>query len=128
MGVDVEILTALVGAVAAAVGASASMRILLRSRKRAESFEERVARLTHSLNEAGRVVGELEREIASRRRLVDELRQEQVRMEFSREEVDAVAQALRAQLRHQGQRTLLLSLVQGAAFFVLGVVATILIG
>jgi TolA-binding protein len=70
-----------------------------------ESFEDRVERLSRSLSEAGRVVGQLEQEIKSRQQLVDHLREEQQLLELSRDEVDAVAQTLRGELRREGRKS-----------------------
>jgi hypothetical protein len=116
-------LSALVAGVAYRVG----FRSVQGRAQEAETFDQRVTRLTKSLDEAGHVVSELEHDIRSRQRLVERLREEQKLLELTREEVDAVAQTLRGELRREGRKALWLNIGQSAAFFVLGAALTVLI-
>ncbi len=94
-----------------------------------ETTEARVTRLTRSLTEASKLITEIEREIQKRTQLATTL-QEQVNTynelaALRKSEVEAVAQALRGELRNEGKRSFWQGFAMNFFFFLLGVVFTV---
>lgn len=104
-----------------------------RRRKSRESptLEQRISELSASLVSASGVVAEIEEEVRARQELVERLKGDAERAEtlasLHSEEVDAVAQTLRAELAWLDRRSLKSNLLIGSASFVLGIVASVLV-
>jgi len=69
--------------------------------------------------------------VRARQELVEQLerdaRSHEELLKLRRAEVEAVAQTLRAELDREGRKTLRLGLAQNAFFFVLGVIASVVV-
>jgi hypothetical protein len=93
-------------------------------------LEQRIAELTSNLQEAARVVGEIEGEVQARQSLLDRLKEDAKQAEaLSRlhaVEVDAVTQALRGQLAALEQRSLKGNIILSSVFYILGIVSGVL--
>lgn len=91
----------------------------------------RVEKLTGALSEATALIAEIEKEVKARKALADQLGQDVERgrnlLKLNREEVEAVAQTFRAEVRREGRRSLLMSIVINAVFFGLGVLVTLIL-
>ena len=130
-----EVLVAILAALSASLGVGFTGEVLERAIRQllghppaeGETFERRIDRLTRTLRESAQVVSEMESEIERRQGLVERLRREQQLLELSRDEVEAVAQALRGELRREGRKAFWLNVAQGAVFFLLGLGAALLI-
>ena len=94
-----------------------------RSRK-SITLEQRIDKLTTALKESSRLVSEVESEIQSRQRLVSELQQDAERYKnlitLNQEQVDAVAQVLKGELRKEGRKSFWLGVFVNFVFFLLG--------
>lgn len=119
-----------------AVGASASLLAALFRRlgvgKEEDSVEERMTRLTSALSEAVHFTREIESEIATRSKLADKLQKDITTynslLEVKKEEVEAISQVLRQELRQEAKRSFWKDFCVNFLFFALGVGATLLIG
>lgn len=103
----------------------------VRLEERAEGLEGRVAELVASLQRAARDIGDLEIELGKRRELVEHLKREKSVYErfasMAQEELEAVAETVRGELKEQDRRSFRSTAALNAAFFVLGVLATVLL-
>ena len=94
-----------------------------------QPVEDRVDSLVAALRESTTLIGEIENEIAARselaRRLTADIHRHRELLKLNREEVEAVAQTLRVEVRAEGRRGFRLNILVGAIFFVLGVVVTL---
>src|SRR4051794_41046867 len=124
---DPAVLAAALGAVASLLGGLVSTWLASRQERRSGpvTLDERIPKLTNALRESTRIASEVEREIATRSQAVEKLRQEQELLELDREQVEAVAQTLRGELRREGKRSFWISVAQNMVFFGLGVLATV---
>jgi hypothetical protein len=95
------------------------------------SAEDRVARLVAALEESSTVIREIEREVTARRALAQRLQADVARhrelLNLNRDEVEAVAQTLRVEVQSEARRGFWLNFLLSALFFVLGVVATLVL-
>jgi hypothetical protein len=93
--------------------------------------EVRVKKLLEALAETTKVIGAIEREVADRGRLAERLQQDVARnqelLALKSEEVEAVAQTFRSEVRRESRRSFLASLLLNAFFFGLGVLVTVLL-
>jgi hypothetical protein len=75
---------------------------------RTDTIDERIADLSRSLQGAAEAMAAIETEVAERHHLVDRLRADAERYErlvrLNRDEVEAVAQTLRGEVRREGTR------------------------
>jgi len=110
--------------------------LLVRQRRRfpengEQSLERRVTGLSLNLQEAVRVIEEIEHEIQARQRLLDRLKKDANQAEalskLHATEVEAVAQALQGQLSGLARRSLRGNVILGLGFYALGVVSSILV-
>jgi vacuolar-type H+-ATPase subunit I/STV1 len=129
MSVDVGVVLS----IGVAVSAFASFILglfdyLRRGKKRKQTLEERIKQLTSSLEDASKVVGEVEQEIEERRELARKLEQDVETYKnvvaLKKDEVEAVAQLLRGELKKEGRRGFIQNLVVNFLFFVVGVLVT----
>jgi len=113
-----------------------SSALYLRQRRRSsgrseQDLERRVAGLSSNLQEAARVVGEIENEVQARQSLLDRLKEDAERAEaLSRlhaSEVEAVAQALRGQLAALERRSFRSNILLSSVFYILGTISGIII-
>ncbi len=135
--VRVEILSIVLG-VFASVIVSASLRLVLRwlhpmPDNATPSLEERVRKLGNALASSARAIDEIEGEVQARQQLVASLEADAKRYEtlraLHRDEVDAIAQLVRGEMRAEGnrlsRRQFWLGVLQNAIFFAGGVVVTL---
>jgi hypothetical protein len=82
--------------------------------------EERVKRLVKALGEATTVIAAIEKEVSARRDVADRLQRDIARhrelLKLDRQEVEAVAQTLRIEMRQESQRSFLVSLAAAEEF------------
>lgn len=94
--------------------------------------EDRVQRLVAALSESTTVISEIEREVRARgelaKRLQADVERHQELLALNREEVEAVAQTLREEVRREGRRGFWVGVLVNAIFFGLGVGVTLLLG
>jgi vacuolar-type H+-ATPase subunit I/STV1 len=101
----------------------------LRGKKeREETLEERIKQLTSSLEDISKVIGDVEKAVEERRELARKLEQD-VRtynniITLKKDEVEAVAQLLRGELKKEERRGLLRDILINVVFFMLGLVAS----
>lgn len=119
-----------------ALAAIISFALLIRRKRRTsdasgQDLERRVANLSSNLQAAARVIGEIEKEIQARQKLVDRLKHDAERSEalaqLHSDEVEAVAQALRGQLSGLERRSFRSNFVLSLTFFAIGVITSILV-
>ncbi len=101
---------------------------LQKNKRRQETIEDRINALTSSLQEASKVISQIEEEIGDRQQLAEKLRND---IETAKKvaglhkgEVEAVAQVFRGELRSEGRRGTLREVIISSVFFVLGLVAS----
>ncbi|MBU0654639.1 MAG: hypothetical protein KJ914_05825 [Gammaproteobacteria bacterium] len=96
--------------------------------KNGEPPEERIKRLTNNLKEAISTISEIEKELKERQALAEKVKSDyeiyQKLADLKKEEVDAVTQALRGELREEGNKSLWISIFINLAFFMVGIFAT----
>ncbi len=89
-----------------------------------ETIQDRVARLTHSLEEATSLIANIEEEVKARSSLVTQLQNDVDRynklVEIKRPEVEAIAQLLRGELKREGRASFWKSFAVNFIFFILG--------
>ena len=111
----------------------AAFRAFVRKQKsdQGETIEDRVGRLTRSLQEATTLIANIEAEIKARSSLATQLQQDIDRynqlVEIRKPEVEAIAQLLRGELKHEGRSSFWKSVLLNFVFFVLGAGASLLI-
>ena len=119
-----------------ALAAIISFALLIRRKRRTsdasgQDLERRVANLSSNLQAAARVIGEIEKEIQARQKLVDRLKhdaeQSEALAQLHSDEVEAVAQALRGQLSGLERRSFRSNFVLSLTFFAIGVITSILV-
>jgi len=125
----------LIAALSGLIGAIASIfgEIISEKRKsKKESVEERINRLTSSLRESSELIGKIESEIQERSALVQKLKSDAETyneiVKLKESEVEAVAQLLRGELKKEGKRSFWQGVAVNFVFFVLGVIASIVLG
>ena len=91
------------------------------------TFDERVEAAAHALRDASRTVTELEGEIAARREAVERLEEQRKVLDVDREQLEAVANLLNHEMRADSRRALWIGIGSNTLFFVLGVIATLLL-
>ena len=125
------IIAALSGAAATGTVGELAVR-LLRTRfeeGKEQGIGERVDRLTGSLKEAIDLIDRIEREIRDRHalatRLQDDVRRYETLAALKGEEVEAVAQVLRAEVHSETRRSFWRGAMLNSVFFFLGVLVTV---
>lgn len=97
--------------------------------KRGETTAERISRLSKSLKESIELTNEIESEIKQRHSLASKLQEDVERFEhlskLKSAEVEAITQTLRGELRTEGTKSLLKSVLVSMFFFIAGVLVTI---
>lgn len=122
-----------VGSVLMAALALVLLVLVRRRRKMQDSptLEQRISELSTNLEAAASVVAEIEGEVQARQELVERLKGDAERAEalakLHKSEVEAVAQALRAELTWFDRRTLKSNIIIGIVGYVLGVISSILV-
>ena len=100
-------------------------------RGKEETTENRIRRLTASLQEAAQLIDNIESEITARSVLAENLQKDietyNKLVELKKPEVEAVAQLLRGELKREGRRSFWTGFALNFLFFALGVTATIII-
>jgi hypothetical protein len=123
MSVDVSVILGVAGAAASILG-SLLTEYFKQKKRGKETLETRIEKLTSALQESSRLVSEVEREIASRRDLVAELRRDadkyQNLVSLNRDQVDAVAQLLQGELRKEGNKSFWRGAALNFVFFAIG--------
>jgi len=108
----------------ASVIASLFEVFVLKKYRKPETLEVRINKLSNALKESGRLVGEVEDEIAKRQALVVELQRDADRyrklVAINREQVEAVAQLLQGELRKEGRKSFWGGVIVNFVFFCLG--------
>ncbi|EGR4363233.1 hypothetical protein QO227_21265 [Vibrio vulnificus] len=116
--------TVVVGAVASFVASGILDFISKTSKKKEETLEDRINKLTNALKESSHLVTEVETEIQSRQKLVQELQKDAQKYEqliaLNQEQVDAVAQVLQGELRKEGKSSFWKGVAVNFVFFILG--------
>jgi membrane protein implicated in regulation of membrane protease activity len=120
-----------VAALAALQGATVAT-VRLAPDEEPPALRERIELLGSSLADAAEAIESIEIEIKARQQLVEQLehdaRVNEELVRLHRTEVEAVAQALRAELAREGRKAMRLGLAQNGFFFVLGVIASVVVG
>jgi len=122
---SVQLITALAisGSIASIV-ASLFEVFVLKKYRRPETLENRISKLSGALKESSRLVAEVEGEIQKRQALVTELQQDADRYQrlvsLHQEQVEAVAQLLKGELRKEGRRSFWSGVIVNFIFFCLG--------
>jgi hypothetical protein len=122
--------TLLASLFAVAVGVTSTL-IGLGRKPSGRSLEQRIDELSTNLRAASQVISAMEKEVADRQKLVNDLKRDAEQAEtlakLHREEVDAVAQALQTQLAKLERRSLRSNIVISSVSFVLGIIAAIVV-
>jgi len=89
-----------------------------------QTLDERINKLTFALKESSKIVAEIESEIQTRQKLVEELHEDTQRYEklitLNQEQVDAVAQVLKGELRKENRASFWKAVGVNFIFFLLG--------
>jgi ABC-type multidrug transport system fused ATPase/permease subunit len=126
-----SVIGAVIGVLGAVLGAFVSHRAAQRGLRSegGRSIEQRINRLSSALSESAHVIQVVEAEIKERSELVEKLRRDAETYEqlknMNREEAEAVAQALRGELKTEGRRSFWSNAAMNFLFFVLGVGTTV---
>jgi len=123
-----KIATTMAMAVSAALGASVSYetlkRIFVQSENKQITLEERINKLTGSLLDASKSIDDIETEIAQRRSIAERLKQDaeqaQKLKDINAEQVAAIAQTLRGELRQESNSSYWSSIWTNVFFAFLG--------
>ena len=95
-----------------------------------ETTEDRIRRLTASLQEAAQLINNIESEMTARSVLAEKLQKDietyNKLVELKKPEVEAVAQLLRGELKREGRRSFWTSLAMNFLFVALGVIGTVI--
>jgi len=95
-----------------------------------ETLDERIERLTKSLTEATHLVGNIQNEIEERHKLVTKLQRDidtyNKIASLKSDEVEAVAQVLRSELKSEGKKSFWQGVAINFVFFALGAILTLL--
>ena len=114
---------AAIGAVTSAIAAFFQAQ-RNRKHKSQETLEDRINKLTDALRESSHLVTEVEKEIQSRQQLVIELKNDAEKyknlVSINQEQVDAVAQLLKGELRKEGSKSFWKGVAINFVFFILG--------
>jgi TolA-binding protein len=123
MALELISVVAVAGAVASVLASTVEL-VVRRHRKKDETLEDRITKLTNALRESSHLVAEVEGEIKSRQNLVLELKKDaekyQQLVTLNKEQVDAVAQLLQGELRKEGSKSFWKGVGVNFVFFVLG--------
>ena len=96
--------------------------------RRGETTPERIEKLSKALTDATGLIGNIERELTERSRLVEKLREDCDRYDelakLKSSEVEAVVQSLRGEIRQEGKRSFWQSVGLNFLFFVAGILVT----
>jgi len=96
-----------------------------------ETIEERIKKLTSSLQESTNLIAEVESEISERSTLVEKLKKDAETYEqlvkLKGPEVEAVAQLLRGELKKEGSRSFWKGVIVNFMFFALGLIASVVV-
>lgn len=93
---------------------------------RPEPFEDRVGTAIAALSHASSTVSDLQREIEDRLEKVTALQKRHELLQLNRDAIEAVAMELTGAVKQEGRRSLTLSIVTSALFFLAGVGVTLL--
>jgi chromosome segregation ATPase len=123
----------LAGAISGFAAALTTRFVFRREESVAPTLQERIKDLASDLSGAAASIDAIQRDIAARQSVVEKLEQNATEYErlarLSRDEVEAVAQALRAEIGRGNRRStvvqFLLNFAQGAFFFAAGVFVTL---
>jgi hypothetical protein len=123
MSLDITLIMGIAGAVAS-LSASMISQYFIKGRQGKETLEDRINKLTSALQQSSHLVGEIEKEIETRKNLVLELKQDadkyQNLVSLNREQVDAVAQLLQGELRKEGTKSFWKGVIANFIFFIMG--------
>jgi len=96
-----------------------------------ETIEERIKKLTSSLQESTNLIAEVESEISERSALVEKLKKDadtyEQLVKLKEPEVEAVAQLLRGELKKEGSRSFWKGVLVNFLFFALGLIASVVV-
>jgi t-SNARE complex subunit (syntaxin) len=114
-----------------ATSAQRALEKELQSRGTKETIEERINKLTSSLQESTNLIAEVESEISERSALVEKLKKDAETYEqlvkLKASEVEAVAQLLRGELKKEGSRSFWKGVLVNFLFFALGLIASVVV-
>jgi t-SNARE complex subunit (syntaxin) len=131
LGVDALQLIGLFSAISAPILAADAMGWTKPILRPPDPAEERVKRLVEALTEATQVISAIEREVSARSVLAERLQKDVARhqelLALDRQEVEAVAQTFRLEVRRESRRSFFASLLLNAFFFGLGILVTVLL-
>ena len=120
---------AILGALASLIGTI--IERFAKRRKKEETIEDRVGKLTSSIREAVSLIAQIETEINKRSTLAEKLKAD---VEYynklkiiNSSEIEAIAQVLRSELHTEGTRSFWKSVALNFVFFLLGAVVSFLI-
>jgi hypothetical protein len=129
--VTILALTSLLGAIASILLGAYQAYFETQRQGKGETIEDRVSRLTRSLEEATALIGNIESEIQARSDLATQLQEDLDRynklVEIKKPEVEAIAQLLRGELQKEGRSTFWKGVLVNFLFFVLGAAASLTI-
>ena len=118
-----RILLAVIAVLAAVVG-SLVFDYFSVKRRVEETTEHRISKLTKALTDASRAISEMESEIKTRSSVVEKLRADAEFYErlagLKKDELEAVGQVLRGELRREGRHALWRSALVNGLFFTSG--------
>ena len=121
---------ALVAAAAAAASAFVSLLRQYRARRKSgsETVEDRIAKLTRSLQQTSHLIAGIEEEIATRTALATKLKDDVERYNqlkaLNQQQVEAIAQTLRGELSTQSRRSFWSGFWMNFGFFACGALLT----
>jgi hypothetical protein len=126
-----SIIAVVVAALASALWSGVENYLKQSRRTQGETIEDRVARLTQSLEEATGLIANIESEIKARSSLATQLQDDLDRynnlITIKKPEVEAIAQLLRGELKKEGRSTFWKGFLINFLFFILGAGASIVI-
>ena len=103
----------------------------IRQKLKGKSYEARIENLSQSLSDATSLISSIEAEISERHKLVQKLKSDYKRYEklaeLKEQEVEAVVQSLRGELRRENSKSFWLSASLNFLFFLVGIIATVLL-
>jgi hypothetical protein len=120
------IIIAMTGAIAAFIGKI--VEIFIQLRKKEETIEDRIQKLTISLREAAKFISEIESEISARSMLAEKLQKDisifKTIAKLKSPEIEAINQLLRGELEKEGKKSFWKGFAVNFAFFILGAITS----
>jgi len=105
--------------------------IIRQKEKPNTSLQDKIKALASSLTQSAELINQVELEISKKEELLEQLKKDtdtfNALLSLKKEEIDAVTNVLKSELKTQGRKSFWLNLIINIIFFILGAIASLLI-